>query len=135
MNKVVILILTLLGAVSTANCQTVGDLIGQGRKFEAYGELKTGYYKVMLETELLNAVVVEESGSIYHFSILTSTKRKENQASVTYDINADNKGDKYYLALTISKVKRDCLLLVFDGTKSDWYPEKIAVRSYGFHNF
>lgn len=129
-----ILILTL--SLGYAKAQTIGELIGHGTKFEKYGEPVIGNYKIMLETEILNAIIVEEVTDrnwLFHFSILTSTKRSENMASITYDINADSKGDKYYLALTISKKAKNCLLLIFDGTKREWYPSKVAVRSYGFN--
>ncbi len=135
MIRLMLFAIVLFGTMDSVHSQTMGKLIGQGRKFDNYGEVKTGYYKVMLEMELLKAVVVEENGSMYLFNILSSNKTKENKVSLSFDIEADHKGDSYYLALTVSKDNSDCLLIVFEGTKSDWHAEKVAARSYGFYNY
>lgn len=111
------------------------SVIGQGTRFEQGGVLVSGSYKIMYEKELLNSIVVDENGTIYIFQIISTQERDSNAKSSSFDINCKNGEDRYYLSLTISKVRSDCFLLIFEGSKADWYPQKAPVRSFGFHNY
>lgn len=108
--------------------------IGQGTKFEQNGTIVYGSYKIMNEKELLNSIVVDEKGTIYIFEILSSQVIDNNTKAISYDINCKNGEDRYYLSLLISKVKSDCILLIFEGSRANWYPQKTPVRSYGIYN-
>lgn len=111
------------------------NVIGKGTRYEKEGELVAGSYKIMDEKELLNSIVVDENGTIYIFQIISSTERNNNEKSYSLDLDCKNVDDRYYLSLTISKIRTDCFLLIFDGSKTDWYSQKKPVRSFGFHNY
>ena len=126
-----ILVLFLWPAISYAQ----DNVIGQGTRFERDGVLVSGSYKIMYEKDLLNSLVVDETGTIYIFQIISTQERDDTSKSTSFDLNCKNGEDRYYLSLTISKVRSDCFLLIFEGSKADWYPQKAPVRSFGFHNY